>query len=219
MDRKERTLKAIRLKEIDRIPTTYRGMKYVTKALMKYLGIGDTEDFGKIKSDFLEKLGSNYWGMGIIFAIFRLSMLSIMAQFQTAPISRMIFFLCTWDQSYCKKKQKSYDYEYPRFIDPPLGRIEEASEIEDGFLLSKLKHFDFSSMDNLYYLQKEKVVRQSHGQEQNSSLSPDSLRQDKEFIVPGTLNSLFMICSYLRGMDHFLTGRQMIILNNKRVGK
>ena len=39
INKKERVIAAINHKEVDKIPTTYRGTKYISEALMKYFKI------------------------------------------------------------------------------------------------------------------------------------------------------------------------------------
>jgi len=112
------------------------------------------------------------------------------------------------------KRIAEFDYEYPRFLDPPLASIESASEINENFLISKLEYFDFSHMVNLYYEQKDKVLRQSL-EDDDRKISLLNLSKRNEFIAMGSFNSLFMICSYLRGMDRFL----MDMAGNKKLAE
>ncbi len=86
-------------------------------------------------------------------------------------------------------------FEYPAYADPPLARVERASDIPAGFLMGRLADFDFSKMVN----------RQAKDGQAEDALAYDALAgREQHVICMGVLNNLFMICSYLRGMEQFL---------------
>jgi uroporphyrinogen-III decarboxylase len=45
MNKKQRVLAAIQRREVDRIPTSYRGLKFVSESLMRYFGIAQPDIF------------------------------------------------------------------------------------------------------------------------------------------------------------------------------
>jgi uroporphyrinogen-III decarboxylase len=87
-------------------------------------------------------------------------------------------------------------FEYPAYVDPPLAWAERASDIPAGYLTQQLAYFDFDSMIN-----RQTGTLQAVG----DPLSYETLAaRDDHIICIGILNNLFMICSYLRGMEQFL---------------
>ncbi len=216
MNKKERVISAIKFKDIDRIPTSYRGLKNVTKELIAYFGIEDTEDFISIKDDLLENLGADFWAMGHNICYFSTFHAKYNGPVPEDPYIQDDCLFHALGIRAIAKKVEEYDYEYARFTDPPLSDIGSASDIKDDFLISKLKLFDFDHMVNLYHEQKEKVVRGiTHDQNHKEELSINNLRKNNEFIALGSFNSLFIICSYLRGMDQFL----MDLAGNKKIAE
>ena len=87
-------------------------------------------------------------------------------------------------------------FEYPAYVDPPLARAERASDIPAGYLTQRLPYFDFSRIVN----------RQAGGaQAAGIELSYEALALREDHVIGmGILNNLFMICSYLRGMEQFM---------------
>ena len=190
MNKKERVLAAINFKGVDKIPTTYRGTKYISESLMKYFKIEDPTNLSKNYKNLLERIGADFWSSGSKIGKFS----SFVPEYKgPKPKDEYIedgqLYYTLGINSIIGRIDK-YNFEYPVFgIDPPLGNIQSASEIRKGFLTSKLDFFDFKSMRNRY---------------NNKDLSYESLKDNHEdFICMGTLSSFFMICCYLRGMDQF----------------
>jgi len=67
-------------------------------------------------------------------------------------------------------------------------------------------------MVNMLYSQKEKAVTT---QSNEIDYPLDELRSKDEFIAMGSFNSVFIICSYLRGMEQFLID----LLQNKKIAQ
>lgn len=182
--------------------------------MLKYFNIESTDDFISNKDILLEKLGANFWAMGHNICYFS----TFHAKYDGPPPSELYIqddcMFHVLGISAIAKRVAEFDYEYPRFLDPPLASIESASEIKEDFLISRLKYFDFSHIVNLYYKQKDKVLREPIDTNDHK-ISLANLRKSNEFIAMGSFNSLFMICSYLRGMDRFL----MDIAGNKKLAE
>lgn len=64
MQKKHRVFNAIRLKKVDRIPTSYRGSDYISVKLMEYYGIENPDDLKAGYKELLEKLGADFWSSG-----------------------------------------------------------------------------------------------------------------------------------------------------------
>jgi hypothetical protein len=170
MNKKERTLRAINLKTVDKIPTSYRGLKNVTKNLLKYFNIKDTDEFINIKDDLLKKLGADYWAMGHNICYFSTFHAKYQGPIPNDPYIQDDCLFHALGINAIAKRIEKYDYEYPKFTDPPLSKINHESDIDDNFLIKKLKLFNFKEMVNLYYEQKEKVI---HNKEKNENLPED----------------------------------------------
>ena len=216
MNKKERVLRAINLKSVDKIPTSYRGLKNVTKSLLRNFGIKDTDEFIEIKDEFLADLGTDYWAMGHNICYFSTFHAKYQGPLPGEPYIQDDCLFHALGIRAIAKKIEQYDYEYPKFTNPPLADIESASDIKDDFLIKKLRFFNFKEMVNLYYEQKEKVIHNIEKfRKKEEKLSLENLRKDNELIALGSFNSLYIICSYLRGMDNFL----LDLAGNKKVAE
>ena len=150
MNKKERVLAAINFKEVDRIPTTFRGVGVFSVALMKYLNIDDPDDLAKNYKTLLNKIGADFWSSGSKFNKFSTYIPEFKGKPPTSPyiIDEGSLF-STIGINIIMGRIDKYDYNYPVIgVDPPLGKIDSADELEEGFLLSKLDLFDFNSMKN-----------------------------------------------------------------------
>jgi uroporphyrinogen decarboxylase len=202
MNKKERVLAAINFKEVDKIPTSYRGLKYISESLLKHFGIPDHSVFSKNYRSFLKKLGADFWAMGHNLCYFSTFHPAYKGPLPKKPyIPDGLMYHALGINAKLVRVDK-YNYEYAAYVDPPLALVESASELEKGFLTSKLDQFDYNAMLNMLHSQKEKAVLS----ESNEIDYPvDDLKRNNEFIALGSFNSLFILCSYLRGMEQFLT--------------
>ena len=216
MNKKERVLGAISLKSVDKIPTSYRGLKNVTRSLLKYFGIKDTDEFINIKNELLGALGADYWAMGHNICYFSTFHAKYEGPVPDEPYIQDDCLFYVLEINAIPQRVELFDYEYAKFTDPPLFKVESESDIKDDFLIKKLKLFNFKEMANLYYEQKEKVIHKvKKSEKKEEKLTLENLRKDNEFIAMGSFNSLFIICSYLRGMDQFL----LDLAANKKVAE
>jgi len=201
MNKKERVLAAVNFKGVDRIPTSYRGLKYVSESLLKYFGFEEYTVFSKNYIEFLKKLGADFWGMGHNICYFSTFHPRYIGPPPKPPYIRDGVLYYTLGINAKLVKIEKYNYEYAAYVDPPLANAQSAGDIKKGLLTSKLNLFDFDTMVNMLYSQKEKAVT-SESDEIDYSFS--ELRNNHEFIACGSFNSLFIMCSYLRGMEQFL---------------
>jgi hypothetical protein len=216
MNKKERVLAAVSLRSTDKIPASYRGLKNVTKSLLKYFGIKDTDDFISIKSELLGALGADYWAMGHNICYFSTFHARYEGPVPDEPYIQDDCLFHVLGIRAIPQRVELYDYEYAKFTEPPLAKVESAGDVKDDFLIKKLQFFNFREMVNLYYEQKEKVIHKDiKSGNKEEKLNLDNLRKDNEFIAMGSFNSLFIICSYLRGMDRFL----LDLAANKKVAQ
>ena len=206
MNKKERVYAAIDFKTVDRIPTIYRGLPFLTEKLMIFFGIRDYKNFEKNYKILLEKIGADFFATG--------DNISAFASFHpkcNAPKPEPPYELDSayWYALGINSKRGSsiekYDSTfYGIGVDPPLSDIESVSDLKKDFLLSKLKYFDFTQIINKRVLQKgsiqvSKVIKDIELLEyERFEGSPD------DFITMGTLNQPFIMCCYLMGMEKFL---------------
>lgn len=191
INKKERVIAAINHKEVDKIPTTYRGTKYISEALMKYFKIEDPMNLTKNYKKLLKKMGADFWASGSKLGKFSTFTSQYIGPKPKEPyVADGQLYYAIGINSVMGRIDK-YNFEYPAFgVNPPLANIQSDSEIKKGFLASKLDLFDFKLMKNKY---------------NTKDLNYETLKNNNEdFICMGTLSSFFMMCCYLRGMDQFL---------------
>ena len=189
MTHRERVLAAIQRREVDRIPLTFRASKFLTTSLMKHFGFKDPADFAGNRNDFLAKIGADFWASGSKVDKFSTFIPTYTGEKPKAPYVDDGTFFYTLGIRAKPGNMASWDIDYPHVgVDPPLAGAESASDIKPGLLLHRLDNYDFRRMRNKY---------------RNVSVGDLKGREDA-IINIGTLSSLFMICSYLRGMENLL---------------
>jgi uroporphyrinogen decarboxylase len=189
MTKKERVIAAIQRKSVDRIPTTFRASKYLTTTLMKHFLFKDPADFSGNREKFLELLGADYWSSGTKVDKFSTFTPEFLGEKPEPPYVDDGSFFYTIGIKSRPGNMKSFDIDYPHIgVDPPLAGVDSPSDLEKGFLTSKLDNYDFKNMRNKY-----------------SGMSFADFKDNDEGILNfGTLSNLFYICCYLRGMEQFL---------------
>ena len=208
MNNKENVLNSINLKSVDKIPTTYRGLDYITKSLFKHFGLHEIDDFENNHLPFLENLGADYWASG--------SSISYYGTFQPVYNGPPVPKPYVEDSHYfytlgikIKTHIVNKDYSYLVYgEDPLLANIQNSSEIKEGFLTSKLDYFDFKKFSNRRIYDKRKLDL--------NYISYETIKTNKnDFICIGNFNSIFMLCCFLRGMENFL----MDLAANKKLAE
>ena len=189
MTKRERVLAAVEHREVDRIPLTFRASKYLTTMLMKHFGFDNPTDFAGNREAFLPKIGADFWSSGSKVDKYSTFIPTYTGEKPRPPYVDDGTFFYSIGIHAKPGNMSAYDIDYPNVgVDPPLADAREASDIESGFLMHRLDDFDFEQMHNKYW-----------------DVSADDLRGGDDAIVNiGTLSNLFMICSYLRGMETFL---------------
>lgn len=213
MTKKERVLAAIKLKYVDKIPTHYRGIDFLTQKLMKYYGI---EKFQNIENNYktlLKIMGVDFFSAGDNISAFSTFNPKCNAPEPELPfVKEGGYFFALGINSKIVTIDK-YKYKYHNIgINPPLANISSFKDIKKDFLLSKLNYFDFDQMVNRRLFDQSKY---------NTEIDNDSLKYERfkdsneDFITMGALNEVFMICSYLRGMENFLSD----LASNKKLAE
>jgi len=189
MTKKQRIIAAVERKDVDRIPTTFRASKYLTRTLMEYFGMEDPSDFTGNREVFLNRLGADFWSSGSKVDKYSTFIPAYKGPKPSPPYVDDGTYFYTIGIKSRSGNMESFDIEYPNVgVDPPLAGIDSPADLKKGFLTDKLEDFDFARMRNKYH-----------------NISVNDIKESEEAVVNiGILSSLFMICCYLRGMENFL---------------
>ncbi len=199
---KQRVLAAVNFKKVDKIPTAYRGIGYLSESLYKYFGFKNytIEKYKK----FLNNLGADIWSDGQCPGAFSYFIPECRYPIPEYPLIKDSAYFYSLD---IKSKLKLIEkYKYNTIVwwdDPPLADIDSHYELRDGFLTSKLDYFRFDKFINKLVVSTERKfndmkVDLDYSEYKNFKNMPN------DFICMGTLNEPFIICCYLRGMERFL---------------
>jgi len=195
MNAKQRYLAAARRQPVDRIPTHFRASKVLTRRLMAHFGIDPAGGLGSAEA-LLARLGADFWASGSRADAWATFLPAYRGPQPRPPHITDASYFYTLGIPVISSGADELGFEYPAFVDPPLAHAERASDIPAGYLTQRLVHFDFDHMVN-----RQAGAPQAAGE----PLSYEALAaRDDHVICIGILNNLFMICSYLRGMEQFL---------------
>ena len=202
MTKKDRVISTINFKTVDKIPTHYRGIPFLTENLMKYYKIQDYESFEKNYKLLLKRMGADFFSAGDNISAFSTFNPKCNAPTPEPPyVKEGGYFFVIGINSKIVSIDK-YKYKYHNIgVNPPLANIESASEIKKEFLMPKLDYFNFNQMVNRRLFDQSKYNKKLDAKLLNYENFRDS---SEDFITMGALNEVFMICSYLRGMENFL---------------
>ena len=202
MDAKERIISSVRLKPVDRIPTSYRGSKPVTEALMKHFNIKIEGPLLNEKSRraLKNKLGVDTFSNTVNPDAFNYYRPVYNGPPPEPPYKADAVLLYTLGIKIKSTRLEKYDYEYNYIYDSPLKDISTISELKENSIYPVLDLFDFNT-----------YINGMTGKEFNNSRHKDT----SSIISMGALNCPFMICCYLRGMEKFLTD----LASNKKLAK
>jgi len=138
------------------------------------------------RQQFLKNLGADFWSDTVrpdAFHFYRPTFTGAMPTEPYAPDSEMFYAV----DIKCKQTTvEGYNYTYTYLAEAPFADLSTVEELRSHTILRKLEQFDFS-----------KMVGSISGE-------PITTTKEKDFISMGSLNSFFMLCSYLRGMEAFL---------------
>ena len=203
MNKKERILAAMKLKNVDKIPVLYRGVTPFTKRLMDYFGIGKADGPVLLPAHYkelLKAINADNWGIGAR---------QYFSNFVPVYIGPDIDYR---DQSYfsttgiktATKHLDKYNYDYLVIASNPLAGYDEPAKVK-GYLTKRLDYFDYKNSINTL-LNNGKDSPYFNNKEASKILSYENFINSDEDIISfgGLFNYFFMLCSYLRGMDNFL---------------
>jgi uroporphyrinogen decarboxylase len=189
MNKKERVFRAIQLKPVDRIPTTFRASNFLSESLMNHFSIEEPNNFAKNHRAFLDQLKADFWSSGTKVDKFSTYIPGFNGPLPEPPYVDDRTFFYTIGIRAKSGNMGTYDIDYPVVgVDPPLAGVESHHDLKKGFLTSRLELYNFGKMQNKY---SDVDVK-------------DSRRDNDRVVCIGTLSNLFMICAYLRGMENFL---------------
>jgi hypothetical protein len=195
MNPKHRYFAAARRQPVDRIPTHFRASKVLTRRLMTHFGIDPAGGLDSAEA-LLAQVGADFWASGSRVDAWATFLPAYRGPQPQPPHITDASYFYTLGIPAISSGADDRGFEYPAFVDPPLARAERASDIPAGYLTQRLAHFDFANLVN-----RQVGAPQAAGE----LLSYEALAaRDDHIICIGILNNLFMICSYLRGMEQFL---------------
>lgn len=186
---KERILRAIQRKSVDRIPTTLRASKYLSESILKHFGVENSPNLAVNHRVMLQKTGADFWSSGT-----KLDKFSTFFPFYSGPKPQPPYVddgnnYYTIGIKALPSRIAGFDIEYPHIgVEPPLGAVEGPNDIPDDFFSSRLDLFNFNVMSCKY--------RDAEAQ--------DIYRNDNDLVCLGAMNTPFMMCCFLRGMENFM---------------
>ena len=201
MKKRERIISAIKLKGVDKIPSSFRGTKHINIMLYKYFGYKNYED--RLLENYkglLENIGADIWSSGSKISAFGNFVPEYIGPLPHEPYAKDRDLFYTIGINSINKKIKGYEGDFCEYgVDPPLADAENVEDLKKDFIRFRLELFNFNNLENRYF-----------------ELSLHEILEDEdEFMCIGTLSSIFMICCYLRGMNQFL----MDLALNKRLAE
>ena len=203
---------AVNRKKVDKIPTAYRGIDYLTKSIYKYFGFENhnIKDYKKV----LREMGADLWSDGQCPGAFSFFMPETTYPSPKDPFVKEGVYFYTLGIKARLKLIKKYNYNtIIWWDDPPLAGIDSYRDVK-GFLTSKLDNYRFDRFIN-------KSVVNAKSDFKNTGVELDCYDyenfkdSDDDIICMGSLNEPFIICSYLRGFEQFL----MDLVTNKKLAE
>lgn len=194
MTKRERLIRAIKRKSVDRLPTTYRASEFITRSLIQYFNLHQEQ--GEIVNHLvLKHLGADFYSSGS-----KVDKLSTYTPKDRGPkpvfpyiSDSQMFYLIGINTILQKDENHNVDHEI--YVKPPWSYYLSPQEIDVNLLMARLDAVDFAVMKEQY------IKEHLNGRV-----------KDDEIICMGKMNSFFMICIYLRGFEAFLMD---LALNNR----
>lgn len=193
MNAKERALAAIKLKDVDKIPSSYRGLDNLSIRLNKYFGFDEPENIVKNYKNLINALGADFYSSGVKISKFTTYVASYNGPLPQKPYieDHVYYYQLGANSKLAIGGKGEYQFEYEVWVDPPLAKINDASEIRKGFLTEKLPYFDFGNFQVEYG---------------NPDLNYQNVKNSsQDFVGIGNFSHVFMNCLALRGYEQFLT--------------
>ncbi|MHB1274855.1 MAG: uroporphyrinogen decarboxylase family protein [Candidatus Humimicrobiaceae bacterium] len=192
METKKLLLDSIMHKSADKIPTMYRGEPSVNQKLIKYFNLGRLEDdWGKL----VELLGADNYSDGETLGGFTTYFPDYIG-----PDFKSIFEANRFDV-WGIKPVEIYSGNARNIVfskNPPLYDVEDIYGLKN-YNYPRLEWFDFS----VYRNNSEQIAYESYKDQEKISLN-DFKKSDEYFLNTSCMNSIFMVSTYLRGMEKML---------------
>jgi len=187
-------------KSTDKIPTMYRGEPSVNQKLIEYFSLGKLEDDW---SRLVECLGADNYSDGETLGGFTTYFPDYIG-----PDFKSIFEVNRFDV-WGIKPFEIYTGDERNIVfskNPPLYSKDEITDLQK-YEYPRIEWFDFS----LYRNNTEQILYGSFKDQEAVKLS-DLKKSDEYFLNTSCMNSIFMVSTYLRGMDKMF----MDLLLNKK---
>ncbi|MCL4385933.1 MAG: hypothetical protein M1479_07200 [Actinobacteria bacterium] len=200
LNKKKLLLDSIRHKNPERIPVMYRGEPSVNKRLLKYFNLGKLEDNWQ---NLIELLGADNYSDGETLGGF-----TTYFPDYTGPDFNSIFEINRFD-IWGIKPVEIYSGGERNIVfskNPPLYEKDEIEDLEK-YNYPELEWFDFS----LYRNNTEQILYNSYKEQETIKIT-DFKKSDEYFLNTSCMNSIFMVSTYLRGMDKMFMD---LVLNQK----
>ena len=197
---KKLLLDSIRHKSTDRIPTMYRGEPSVNQKLIEYFNLGKLEDdWGRL----VECLGADNYSDGETLGGFTTYFPDYIG-----PDFKSIFEVNRFDVWGIKPHEIYIGSERNIVFskNPPLYSKDDIDDLQK-YEYPRIEWFDFS----LYRNNTEQISYESYKDQDIIELS-DFKKSDEHFLNTSCMNSIFMVSTYLRGIDKMF----MDLLLNER---
>ena len=195
MNHKQRYLAAARRQTVDRIPTHFRASKVLAKRLIAHFGLDPAGGLTSAHA-LLDCLGADFWASGSRPDAWATFLPAYTGPLPQAPYMADAAYFFTAGVPVVKGGLDEIGFEYPAYVEPPLATVERASDIPANYLTRRLSLFDFDRLIN-----RQAGAAPAGGE----PLSLEALgASDNHIVCIGILNNLFMLCSYLRGMEQFM---------------
>ena len=207
MNSKDRFLSAVKFKGVDRLPCSFRATSPLSSRLFSFLNIPETSGLTARRA-LLDVLGADFWSSGSKIDALATFVPTYLGEKPQQPFIEDKSLFYTLGIGVVRGQVDAYHFDYPAYTHPPLATIRSPNELQPHFLTSKLDQFDFHRYIN------KASSNLPVGLDANDPLLLYALEgSQRDFICIGTLNNIFMICCYLRGMEQFL----MDMVSDKKI--
>jgi uroporphyrinogen decarboxylase len=179
----------IRHKDVNKIPAMYRGEPSTNEKLIKFFNLSSLENEWE---QLIKLLGADNYSDGETLGGF-----STYFPNYTGPDFKSLFEINRFD-IWGINSQEVYIGKERHIVFskiPPLSSKDDISALDD-YPYPKLEWFDF----NVYRNNTEQISFKSHKDQQEIKLS-DFKKSENYFLNTSCLNSIFMVSTYLRGME------------------
>ncbi len=189
IESKKLIVDCIRHKNIGKVPTMYRGEPSTNEKLIDFFNLNRLEDDWE---KLIELLGADNYSDGETLGGF-----TTYFPKYTGPDFKSLFEVNRFDIWGIKSEEVYIGRERHIVFSktPPLSMKDDVSALHD-YPYPKLEWFDFS----IYKNNTEQVSHKSDNEQQEIRLS-DFKRSETYFLNTSCLNSIFMVSTYMRGLE------------------